>query len=100
LEASTTGAHLICSSTSTHLASPMLNFACCLPATTLTSMLLSAKAAEAESRAPISRAWRVLVVMVWVLRVAFRVVITLRRSTLEIAELLRAGGVRNSHARV
>jgi hypothetical protein len=37
-------------------------------------MALSAKAAEEASRAPISRAWRVLaVVMVWVLRVAFRV---------------------------
>jgi hypothetical protein len=31
----------------------------------VTSMELSAKAAEAESRAPISRAWRILVVMVW-----------------------------------
>jgi hypothetical protein len=40
------------------------------------------------------------VVMVWVLRVAFRVVTTVRGSTLAIAELLPAKRVRNSHGRV
>jgi hypothetical protein len=50
--------------------------------------VLSAKAAEEASRAPISRACRVLaVVMVWVLRVAFRVVTTLRESLPGLVDL-------------
>ena len=55
LEARTTGVHWIASLTSTHLESPTLKAACCLPLTTLTSMLWSAKAALEASRAPISR---------------------------------------------
>ena len=38
--------------------------------------------------------------MVWVLRVAFRVVTTLRTGLFGIAALLRAGDVRNSHRAV
>ena len=66
MEATITGVHLITSFTSTHLESPTLKAACYLPLTMLTSMLWSAKADTEVNRAAISRAWRVLVVMVWV----------------------------------
>ena len=66
LEARTTGGHWIVPLTSTHLESPTLKAACCLPLPTLTWMFGSAKAETEARRAAISRAWRVWGVMAWV----------------------------------
>jgi len=51
-----------------------------------TGMMLAA-----DSRAAISRLFRVVVVMVWVLRKAFRVVITLRRGLFRLIDALPGG---------